>query len=200
LSLSIAIAFLLGFISLLASGTTGYATKTTSYATVKPQIQNAVIAYMSDHNGELPPHQGTYDISSYRYNESVALTCDVIDICSLIGGMDLLRAVPDGCYGEKGEAGTNFYSGECDNPNNCDYIWLMDEVGNVYSTCIGDKCDANNEDGYQYVWCGVRYDASPGLLSEYWIVITVGLFLLLLFILAIVSIALRTQRKRKIMT
>jgi len=165
----------------------GYANKPITYNTVRPYIENAVIAYMSDHNGERPPHQGTYDITCYKYNESVALTCDIIDICSLVGDMDLLRTVPHGCYGENGEAGTNFYSGQCDNPEDGDYVWLMDEEGTVYSTCIGDKCDANNEDGYQGVWVGVRDDAPPSWWSEHWkgaaalIAITVLVFFISLF-------------------
>jgi hypothetical protein len=32
------------------------------------------------------------------------------------------------------------------------YIWAIGEHKKVYSTCVGDDCWANNEDGFQGVW------------------------------------------------
>ena len=160
------------------------------YNSMKGAIQNAVTAYIWDHDGERPPHEGNYNISvsDYGYKE-----CDVINICSLIRSLDWKRPealpnVPDGCYGDKGEAGTNFYSEECDNSSWAgEYVWLMDGEGQVYSTCIGNLCDANNADGYQGVWLGFHYDPPPTWWSEHWkgaaalISITVLVFFISLF-------------------
>ena len=156
------------------------------YYTIKPQIQNAVIAYIWDHDGERPPHAGTYNITTADNGYNL---CDVIDICSLIGYANGLRNIPDGCYGEKGEAGTNFYSGECENYEEAgEYVWLMDDIGNVYSTCMGSDCEANNADGYQGAWYGyARLNPPYNWWSEHWkgaaalIAITVLVFFISLF-------------------
>jgi len=136
------------------------------YNSIKPQIQNAVTAYIAEHDGELPPHQGTYNISTHYPKDNI--TCDVIDICALVNKSgDMLRVMPDGSYGERGESSTNFYSGECDNLGEAgEYVWLMDDIGNVYSTCIGDGCEANNEDGYQGTW-PVKYESSANSDCDY---------------------------------
>lgn len=119
-----------------------------SYDTERMIVHNMVNTYIVAHNGELPPHYGTIDI---LFSDKVTHgVCDIIDICSIVGYY--LQRVPEGCYGESGEVNTNFYSGNCENPSEGHYIWLIDSSGSVYSTCVGEDCNANNEDGYQGVY------------------------------------------------
>ena len=157
------------------------------YKYIKTVFQETVTAYMADHNGERPPHESTYNIA---INGHEHIQCDVIDICALVSNHeDMLRVVPDGCYGEKGEVDTNFYSGECDNGDFWgEYVWLMDDEGQVYTTWIGELCDENNADGYQGVWIGSYIGYPPSWWSKHWagtvalIVITVLVFFISLLL------------------
>jgi len=133
-----------------------------TYYTIKPRIQNAVFAYMLDHNGSLPPCEDTpFDIYDTHFNTTI--TCYVIDICSLI---DTLKLVPEGCYGDTSQEHTNFYNssdahykGGCKNPNKDrgHYIWLVDSKGNISSICDENRDgvynDTDRTDGkHQNIW------------------------------------------------
>jgi len=137
-ALGLTVVLLLAAMALSACGTSdtsdtfSHATGN-AYDTIKPQIQNAVTAYTVDHQGELPPHTGSVDITTQT--GSSVNDCGIINLCALIGINDLLRSVPDGCYGYSGQANTNFFSGSCDNPTTGHYVWVIDYVGNVYSIC-----------------------------------------------------------------
>jgi len=135
-ALGLVVVLLLAAMVLSACGTSDeYSSATANpYDTIMPQIQNAVTAYTVDHNGALPPVDDTnYTITSTWTTGSINV--NILDICVLIGTNDLLRQVPDGCYGSRGQADTNFFSGSCDNPTSGHYVWVIDYMGNVYSIC-----------------------------------------------------------------
>ena len=114
------------------------------HCNVKNTIQDTVNNYKVSHNGELPPHEGSYNVNVVGY-------CYIIDICSLVGDSDegLMRAIPEGCLGEKGDSGTNFYSGNCNRSTdeNGHYVWLVDNKGNIYSVCDVNDDGMISEDG-----------------------------------------------------
>lgn len=135
-----------------------------TYLCVKPQIQTVVTAYIDDSQGERPPHSGTYNV--VVSNEVDTITCDILDVCSLVNVSlptdIILRGLWGGCFlGERGDAGTNFYSGECDNdPCLGSYVFVMDEFGEVYSVCDVDGDGVIAEDGIE------NYDGYSGNSSE----------------------------------
>ena len=121
-----------------------------AYIAVHDEIQNAVAAYATDHNGDLP-------ILNAHRTVDECTDCHIIDIGALLtanGG--LLSGVPDSCYGSTGTTGAN---DNCDggfsitgcSPSN-HYIWLVDSGGYVYSKCEGDGCASHSQSGYQQVW------------------------------------------------
>lgn len=122
-------------------------TKERAYEELRGQIQNAVIAYELDRPNELPPEIGMVNISGNNKR--------IFDICSLTLPTGLLRTAPDGCILINGSSNDN-----CDSTiGNCSgclatshYIWAYDLEGNIYSTCVGSDCKANNADGYQGIW------------------------------------------------
>lgn len=84
----------------------------------------------------------------------------IVDFCSLFGvassgELPPFRILPESAISIDGPDNDN-----CDkDPNSpppCNlthhYIWAMDEIGKVYSACIGDDCRENNKDGFQGVW------------------------------------------------
>jgi prepilin-type N-terminal cleavage/methylation domain-containing protein len=118
--------------------------KEQAYATLRHQIQDAVIEHMSDHTGELPPTVGTVNISGNK---------SILDMCSLITPGGMLRTAPEGCILINGSNNDNCDGGNC---SGCvvswHYIWAIDQQGNVFSACVGPDCAANNMTGYQDVW------------------------------------------------
>jgi hypothetical protein len=117
-----------------------------AYNTAYSQIQNAVVAYATEHEGVFPIINGTVNINGSDYN--------IIDICSLLtseGGM--LSKVPDGVASINGSDNDNCDAG-CDGCLDTNhYIWAVDEYdGYVPSTCVGANCSEYNSDGYQGVW------------------------------------------------
>ena len=116
-----------------------------AYNTVDSQIQNAVMAYATEHEGVFPTINGTVNISGYDLQ--------IINICSLLtseGGM--LREVPDSVASINGSDNDNCDAG-CDGCLDTNhYLWAIDEYGYIYSTCVGANCSEYNTDGYQGVW------------------------------------------------
>jgi hypothetical protein len=122
------------------------------YNIFKDNIQNAVQYYQDKNEGGLPTVNGTVTV-----NGSL---CHIIDICALLvseGGK--LSQIPDSCVSINGSDNDNCDAGCGENSqpwNSCTeyshYIWVVDESGNVHSTCVGSDCNAYNTDGYQGVW------------------------------------------------
>ncbi|MFA5056090.1 MAG: hypothetical protein WC562_07970 [Dehalococcoidia bacterium] len=116
-----------------------------NYYATRREIRSAVIAYMNNNYGELPIINGTITINDSDYH--------IIDICALLTskGGDL-NYVPDGCASVNNSDNDNCDAG-CSGCNaNYNYIWAIDTNGSVYSTCIGEDCEANSENWYQGVF------------------------------------------------
>jgi hypothetical protein len=115
------------------------------YHRAETELQNAVNDYQNRNNGALPTLNGTVTINSSAYK--------IIDICPLLtqSGESLKTVVESLWYGN-GSNADNCSSGcaECTAYGN--YIWAVDDEGNVYSTCVGTYCNASGVDGYQDVW------------------------------------------------
>lgn len=146
------LAILAGVVIMAVGGVFGTAHES-AYESVKPQLQNGVIEYATDHNGNLPP-----TIAGSSTSIKIALggnvTAEILDICQIIGGDRIIRTMPDGCYEGVGAGDDN-----CDGVAPCTgcfavnhYIWYMDSSGNVYSLCAGGDCTLTDTDGYQDVW------------------------------------------------
>ena len=73
-------------------------------------------------------------------------TLNVIDICQMEWS---LGGVPASCADATHD---NCEAGSCACNPDGHYIWLVDSNGDIYSTCVGSKCGANNEDGFQGVY------------------------------------------------
>jgi type II secretory pathway pseudopilin PulG len=154
--LSIIIIILVGVVALVVGGSFG-AAQSNAYDTAKHDIQNAVVAYATANQGDLP------------YNTSVTMgvnancsSCYILNMSALLTINDgMLRKIPDGClkYGGADNcdgvpaAQTTAYD-TCNTDNH--YIWGADANGNVYSFCengtITDKLCLSNNSGYQGVW------------------------------------------------
>jgi hypothetical protein len=120
--------------------------QSSAYNNVKDELQNAVAAYSTEHQGVFPYLDGTYSVPE-------CTDCHVIDIAALLtsqGGM--LREVPAGVYSAAGANNDNCDGGASGCSSNNHYIWIIDLYGNVRSTCMGSDCDSNNASGYQSVW------------------------------------------------
>jgi len=146
------LAILAGVVIMAVGGVFGTAHES-AYEAVKPQLQNGVIEYATDHNGALPP---VVSGSSTDINTAMggSVNASILDICQIIGGDRIIRAMPDGCYLGGGASDDN-----CDGTAPCigclgtnHYVWYMDSNGNVYSLCPVTGCANTTADGYQGVW------------------------------------------------
>ena len=110
-----------------------------AYNTANNEINAAVKDYQTKHN-ELSPIINTSDHN-------------IINVCALLISMGgTLRLTPEGLWSGNGSSDDNC-DGGCEGCSNTShYVWAVDEQGNVYSTCIGEDCEANGEDGYQDIW------------------------------------------------
>jgi len=153
------LAILAGVVVMAVGGVFGTA-KDSAYNTVKDDLQNAVVAYATDHQGNFPFNSSA---ANMPVNADCA-ACEYINMSALLtanGGT--LREVPDGVVSVAG--------GSAVAPNdNCDatggttavcdaaghYIWGADAYGNVYSYCTAGATAVGvcttNESGYQGVW------------------------------------------------
>jgi hypothetical protein len=140
----------------------GCATPEDEYNKTREYIQSSVRYFVQIHGGSLPQHGILINISEclvdidpcpagYTLNSAYLLDFCFLKDCAYPEDC-LPFELPICCYGKSGEEGTNFYTGNCTNPYQGHYVWLVDEVGNVCSVCVGDDCWANNESGYQGVW------------------------------------------------
>jgi hypothetical protein len=152
--------FLLLIAGMLVSGC---ATPESEYDKTRRQIQGAVTDWMLEHVTLIPPHGEIINTSECVVNIGINPANELInagyilDICHLFeyyadGSKDFTFELPICCYGQSGQEGTNFYTGNCTNPYRGHYVWVVDKVGNVCSVCVGDDCWAHNESGYQGVW------------------------------------------------
>jgi len=139
------LAILAGVVVMAVGGIFGTA-KEQAYNTIKPQIQNAVTAWMVDHNGERP-YRTTVNWTVTTEAGDTVDNCSAIDICCIVGTGELLRTVPDGCFGNESVDTSNFWNASdggytgCTNPNSGEghYVWVIDKTGNVYSICDMSK-------------------------------------------------------------
>ena len=84
----------------------------------------------------------------------------IVDFVYLVGGTYVGIEPPYQLQPESAILINGSDNDNCDNypesPTYCNrndhYIWAMDEIGKVYSACIGDDCWANNESGFQGVY------------------------------------------------
>ncbi len=144
-----------------------FASPEDEYNKAKDQVQWAVVGYMVEHSGILlPPHGVMINTSACLVHYPDRNAGYVLDLCYLLeytkGWADgsfymnerpmVPFELPICCYGQSGEEGTNFYTGNCTNSYKGHYVWLVDDNGNVCSVCVGDDCWANNQSGYQGVW------------------------------------------------
>ncbi len=140
-----------------------FASPADKYEEARAYIQNAVTEYMVSNGGQRPFYGEMMNTSEcfiqlhpapqsgYIYAGWVLDFCYMMD-SGWLYSEDLPFELPECCYGQSGEEGTNFYTGNCTNPYSGHYVWLIDEVGNVCSVCVGDDCWSNNQSGYQGVW------------------------------------------------
>jgi len=115
------------------------------YDNVYTELQNAVMVYAANNSGAFPVINGSIDISGYDMQ--------IVDICSLLASQGgLLAEVPEGIASVNGSNNDNCDAGCPGCLETSHYVWAIDEYGYVYSTCVGDDCNANSEDGFQGVW------------------------------------------------
>lgn len=115
-----------------------------AYYTVYDDLDYAVYAYYAGHGGALPTINGTVNISGTDGR--------ILDVCALqtsAGG--ILNEVPEGLASVAGPDNDNCDSGCAGCSADSHYIWAVDDYG-IYSTCVGDDCEATGEDGFQGVW------------------------------------------------
>jgi len=152
-----------------------FATPEDEYEKTRGQIQESVVGWVCGAGIGIPPHGVMINTSNTSGCKVYIGTIPkgefinagyVLDLCYLVEYTKswadesfymhdrpmVPLELPICCYGQSGQEGTNFYTGSCSNPYSGHYIWLVDEVGNVCSVCVGDDCWANNESGYQGVW------------------------------------------------
>lgn len=120
------------------------------YDAVRNIIQEAVTAYLDSHSGALPITGKSIVLNIPKGNFYV------IDMCSLVESVELLRSMPDGCVDTTYD---NCDAGCLGCLNTAHYVWLVDSYGAVFSTCVDVKnnsayngCDGHKTDGYQGVW------------------------------------------------
>lgn len=113
------------------------------YEAVKGRIQDAVIAYLIEHETEVPVTGGRAFIGEVPYN--------VVDLCLLIDE-GLLPRVPAGCGDFEGDSNDNCDAGGCVCDPQAHYVWVVNVWGNVFSTCVGDGCNLSYANGFQDVW------------------------------------------------
>ena len=146
-SMLLLIPILAGVVVMAVGGVFGTA-KPAAYNSVKDDVQNAVTAYATDHQGNFP-----YSVSVKMANNaecSVTNPCYIINMNALLvsqGG--ILRQIPSGTRqancAQVGASG-------CSDLNH--YTWGATSTGIVYSRCDtadGKTCTTQNS-GYQDVW------------------------------------------------
>ncbi len=118
-----------------------------SYQDIRKSMGVAALAYvLQTHAGNAPTTGETVTIDEGTFK--------IIDMCQLVDTVafepDVLEALLRPCADT---AHDNCELGPCNCHSDAHYIWLVDPDSlKVYSTCVGDDCAANNQDGYQGVW------------------------------------------------
>jgi hypothetical protein len=142
LSLLLVMCAIAAYVFISMDGGVGSVPHDAAYKVTKNDLQTAMKAYQSKNNGELPTIKGTVTINTSDYQ--------IIDICTLLLSEDWTQGdFPDGCISINGSDNDNCDRG-CEGCHaTWHYIWMVDDQGTIYSKCIGEDCEANNEDGYQ---------------------------------------------------
>ena len=116
-----------------------------AYDSAKIELQNAVNDYQSKNNGAPPTINGPVTINGTAYA--------IIDICPLlIQNEDSLQTVIESLWCGNGLSDDNWDSGCAERICDGSYIWAVDDGGIVYSTCVGEHCNASGVDGFQDAW------------------------------------------------
>ena len=138
----IAVAVIFTYIGLLLLSDEGLA----SHTDIKKSMGVAVAAYLLQTHSTKPPTTGetvTIDKGTFK----------IIDICQIVDTVafesEILEALLLSCTDTTHD---NCELGPCNCNTDAHYIWLVDANIDIYSTCVGDDCAANNQDGYQGVW------------------------------------------------
>jgi hypothetical protein len=117
-----------------------------AYNSIETEIQYAVTTYRNKSDGEMPILNGSLANADCSQ-------CKIININTLLVINDgILPETPYGLWSGNGSNDDNCDGGCVGCSNTSHYIWAIDNDGSVYSTCVGEECEANGEDGYQGVW------------------------------------------------
>jgi len=140
------LAILAGVVVMAVGGVFGSAHEA-AYNSVHDDVQNAVVAYATDNNGNFPTivnSSGNYSID----DPQTCANCVLVNISALLttnGGM--LRAVPDGLWdGSEDGSDSNCDDAFMTPAEEClgSYVWVMDTYGNIFSSCQGTDCAASS--------------------------------------------------------
>lgn len=127
------LAILAGVVVMAVGGVFGSAHKA-AYAAVHDDLQNATVAYATDHNGQFPKLAGNYSVTGPGTDR--CNTCSVLNLSALLtsnGGM--LRKMPDGLYSTNASGTDNCNGGGTPCLTTSHYVWIIDTFGNLYSVC-----------------------------------------------------------------
>jgi hypothetical protein len=138
----IVILLILAGIVVMAAGGHPTPGKEGAYDIVRTELQNAVKDYQNKNNGELPTINGTVTINGSDYR--------IINICPLLTLIEeSLQTVRDSLWCGNGSNDDNWDGGCAECNVHSSYIWAVDDEGNVYSTCVGERCNTSGIDGFQ---------------------------------------------------
>jgi hypothetical protein len=113
-----------------------------AYGIVKTDLQNAVNDYQNKNDGALPTINGTITINGSAYK--------IINICLLPTQNEVsLQHIIGSLWGGNGSYDDNCDGGCAECTTYGSYIWTVDDEGNVYSTCVGERCNTSGIDGFQ---------------------------------------------------
>jgi len=160
------LAILAGVVVMAVGGVFGTARKS-AYNSVRDDVQNAVGAYSSEHQGSFGlPLINTSNTAGEYYltttnNCTAANPCYALNMSALMQGQvgGSLRKVPDGC-----RLANCMGSSALGCTDNNHYVWYIHTDGNVFTTCItpagGTACAVQagtgallaNDSGYAGAW------------------------------------------------
>jgi len=160
------------------------------YHTTKGQLYTWIEYYMDDYD-ELPIVNVN---ATVRINENEYYIIDVCTLVEYFEHQDLSFKVPYSCIEIEGPNNDNCDGGNCSCYPDSHYIWTIDDNGTINSTCVGEECYANNEDGFQDVW--TCYEEAYNRPSNLHAVIGGGISCIIAFLL-ILMFCRYAKRKRQ---
>lgn len=116
-----------------------------AYDISRYEVQTSVVSYMIDNDEMMPTLNSTVSIGGSDYR--------IVDVCVLlVADWGMLSEGSISCISINGSDNDNCDAGCEGCQSDYHYVWAVDDEDNVYSTCVGDDCEANGEDGFQGVW------------------------------------------------